>query len=82
MADERQCEECGHLIRSHDSRYGCEYDRGDGWVTGNQAGAPTVLCALGPCGCKTPTVECPHCETLYDSNGLHMCADTQEGTDS
>lgn len=45
------CEECGHPVSLHDE-YGCQYERGDAWVTGNQADAPTVLMAQGPCGCK------------------------------
>ena len=49
---EIECPECGHS-NTH-GLYGCEYERGDSWVTGNQAGEPTVLMAMGPCGCKYP----------------------------
>lgn len=45
-----ECPECGHS--NVHGRYGCEYERGDAWVTGNQPEAPTVLMAQGPCGCK------------------------------
>lgn len=46
------CPECGHSD-TH-GKYGCEYERGDAWVTGNQPEQPTVLMAQGPCGCKGP----------------------------
>ena len=46
------CDECGHKLKLHDEKYGCEYERGDAWVTGNQPEQPTVLMAQGPCGCK------------------------------
>ena len=50
LLDEVECPECGHSA-TH-GKYGCEYERGDAWVTGNQASQPTVLMAQGPCGCK------------------------------
>jgi hypothetical protein len=45
------CRNCGHET-FHDPKYGCEYERGDTWVTGNQPSQPTVLMAQGPCGCR------------------------------
>lgn len=45
------CANCGHDKDSHWDRYGCQFERGDEWVTGNQPEAPTVLMAQGPCGC-------------------------------
>jgi|ERR1700685_435265 len=53
---EQECPECGHA--STHGEYGCEYERGDAWVTGNQASAPTVLMAQGPCGCRAPFSRC------------------------
>jgi hypothetical protein len=47
-----ECPDCTHPLGLHADQYGCDKDRGDGWVTGSQAGAPTVFQALGPCGCK------------------------------
>lgn len=51
LTPDELCEECGHELRLHDDPYGCQYERGDAWVTGNQADQPTVLMAQGPCGC-------------------------------
>lgn len=48
------CDECGHAIRRHNDKYGCEHERGDGWVEGNNCGG---LVAQGPCGCTAWTVE-------------------------
>ena len=50
------CRNCGHSgpfhIRWDLSRMiPCEYELGDSWVTGNQPSQPTVLMAMGPCGC-------------------------------
>ena len=42
------CANCDH--RAHIGE--CEYEPGDRWVTGNQAGEPTVLMAMPPCGCR------------------------------
>ena len=36
-----ECSECGHKLRLHADRYGCEFERGD-------VGAV----AMGPCSCK------------------------------
>lgn len=47
-----ECDECGHDVSLHADRYGCQFERGDAWVTGNQPEQPTVLMAQGPCGCK------------------------------
>ena len=52
LGENDECEECGHPIRLHGDKYGCQYERGDAWVAGNQAGEPTVLMAQGPCGCQ------------------------------
>lgn len=49
---EETCDECGHVIKLHDRVYGCEFERGDAWITGNQPEAPIALIAQGPCGCK------------------------------
>jgi hypothetical protein len=49
---EHPCANCDHAFRLHADKYGCEYERGDVWVTGNQPSRPTVLMAQGPCGCK------------------------------
>lgn len=46
------CESCGHPANAHEDKYGCQVERGDQWVTGNQASQPTVLMAMGPCGCN------------------------------
>jgi hypothetical protein len=46
------CSECGHEVSLHGDMYGCQYEPGDRWVTGNQAGEPTSLQAQAPCGCK------------------------------
>jgi hypothetical protein len=48
------CDECGHEIRRHNDKYGCEYERGDAWVEGENCGG---LVAQGPCGCTAWTVE-------------------------
>jgi hypothetical protein len=42
------CEECGHEVSLHEPKYGCEVERGDGYVG-------DVLQAMGPCGCKAVT---------------------------
>ncbi len=39
------CSECGHALKHHSPEYGCEVERGDGWIG-------DVYQALGPCGCK------------------------------
>jgi hypothetical protein len=49
---ERFCENCLHAESLHGDKYGCEFERGDAWVRGNQAEEPMVLMAQGPCGCK------------------------------
>ena len=67
-SDVQLCEECGHEIRLHADRYGCEYERGDAWVTGNQAEAPTVLMAQGPCQCMKHQLEAARAEA-YELNG-------------
>jgi hypothetical protein len=54
---EDYCEECGHAVHLHNDKYGCQFERGDAWVTGNQPGEPTVLMAQGPCGCQAITFE-------------------------
>ena len=54
---ETVCDECGHKVSLHNDRYGCQFERGDEWVTGNQPEAPTVLMAQGPCGCTAWTIE-------------------------
>ena len=46
------CAKCEHPFDSHGGTYGCEWEYGDEWVTGNQASGPTVLIARGQCGCK------------------------------
>jgi hypothetical protein len=53
----RPCRNCDH--DSTHGKYGCEHERGDSWVTGNQESQPTVLMAMGPCGCTNyePTEE-------------------------
>lgn len=51
LREPTDCEECGHPISVH-TKYGCEIERGDAWVTGNQPSQPTVLMAQGPCGCQ------------------------------
>jgi hypothetical protein len=48
------CEECGHATLAHFDPYGCEYERGDKWVDGENMGA---YVAQGPCGCKAWAVE-------------------------
>ena len=56
-----ECDECGHA-NAH-GKYGCEYEYGDVWVTGNQPDQPTVLMAHGQCGCdyQSPYVQTgPH----------------------
>jgi hypothetical protein len=45
-APEPDCDECGHPISAHDPKYGCDVERGDGYVGGSD-----VIQALGPCGC-------------------------------
>jgi hypothetical protein len=55
--DEQICDECLHPISLHHADYGCEYERGDAWITGNQPSQPTVLMAMGPCGCRAVTFE-------------------------
>lgn len=50
------CDDCDHPIRFH-GKYGCEYERGDAWVTGTQGDQSTVLMAQGPCGCQAVTFE-------------------------
>lgn len=50
--ENEECPKCGHEMRLHGDKYGCQYERGDVFVTGNQAEQPTVLMARGPCGCK------------------------------
>jgi len=45
------CDNCGHTKNEHWDRYGCTFERGDEWVTGNQPEAPTCLMAQGPCCC-------------------------------
>ena len=47
------CDECGHQIRFHRTD-GCEYERGDAWVEGENCGG---LVAQGPCGCTAITLE-------------------------
>jgi len=56
MLKDAECEECGHPISAH-TKYGCEIEGGDAWVTGNQPDQPTVLMAQGPCGCQAWEVE-------------------------
>ena len=43
---EAECAECGHSLRYHLDKYGCEIERGDGY-----RGAEFME-ALGPCSCK------------------------------
>jgi len=47
---EQECISCGHPIRLHGDKYGCQYERGDAWVTGRDG--TECLMAQGPCGCK------------------------------
>jgi hypothetical protein len=47
-AEEEECEECGHAVSLHMDRYGCQYERGDIWVSGDNCDG---LVAGGPCGC-------------------------------
>ncbi len=42
-----ECPECEHSVRYHLDKYGCEYERGDGYPNGSE-----ILQALGPCSCK------------------------------
>jgi uncharacterized protein (DUF433 family) len=44
-------------MKLHMDAHGCEEELGDAWVTGNQASAPTVLMAQGPCGCNVDELE-------------------------
>jgi hypothetical protein len=44
--DAETCDDCGHAWRHHNPKYGCEVERGDGYI-----GTSDVLQALGPCGC-------------------------------
>ena len=46
------CDECGHAMKYHRAEYGCEVERGDGYV-----GTSDVLQALGPCGCTAAVKE-------------------------
>ena len=41
------CGDCGHDLDWHLDKYGCEFDRGDGYRAGGE-----ILEALGPCGCE------------------------------
>lgn len=41
------CSECEHKLKYHIDKYGCEYERGDGYI-----GDAEYLQALGPCGCN------------------------------
>ena len=43
------CPDCDHSLRQHVDEYGCEVERGDKWVEGNNCGG---MVAQGPCHCK------------------------------
>ena len=47
---ETECNSCGHAIKLHNDRYGCQYERGDTTVFDNKGNGG--LMAMGPCGCK------------------------------
>jgi hypothetical protein len=57
---EALCEDCGHEVRLHGDKYGCQYERGDSLVGGhNKYGeeVDAIPMAMGPCGCTAITVE-------------------------
>ena len=44
------CVNCGHEWGLHQDKYGCQHERGDVWVSGNNGVGGFV--AGGTCGCK------------------------------
>lgn len=50
-----QCDDvpglCANCFHAEHPDGPCEYERGDSWVRGWQPSQPTVLMAMGPCGC-------------------------------
>ena len=65
-----ECDECGHEIRLHGDKYGCEYEYGD-WVVPGERGpsGSGYEAARGPCGCTAVTVhddEIPNDERYPD----------------
>jgi hypothetical protein len=53
------CPDCEHSLSKHADKYGCEYDRGDGYIGGAE-----FLQALGPCGCDLPKSDAEFVEAV------------------
>ena len=53
------CPDCEHSLRQHVDKYGCEYDRGDGYFGGAE-----FLQALGPCGCECEKADAEFSEAV------------------
>lgn len=65
-----ECDECGHAIRLHGDKYGCQYERGD-HPGGEGPRGPYGAYAMGPCGCM-----CEFCENCGSPN--HSADDCED----